>query len=155
VAQRERSIFGPEVAGASASYSTHSCTTAFPRRNQLLRRRRDKAELLQHRHPIKHQIERDVLAIAKAQYLDIVQLDRATGRWNVSHGTVEDAALRPHEGAFFNRDIIDNVNGLTSTRASGKATNQLPKLLGRVGIPDDAGPHRSLNHHPRKFCARA
>ena len=51
-----------------------------------------------------------MLAIAKAKHLDVVHSDRAAGRWNVTHGTVENAVLRPHECAFFNCDVIDDVN---------------------------------------------
>jgi hypothetical protein len=52
-----------------------SSATAFPK--TCLRcccRRWDEAELLQHRQLVKHQIERDMLAVAKSEYLDIVHL---------------------------------------------------------------------------------
>jgi hypothetical protein len=53
-----------------------SCTTAFSK-TCLPRycRRRDKAELLQHHQPVKHQIERGMLTVAKAEHLDIVHFD--------------------------------------------------------------------------------
>ena len=75
-------------------------------------RHRDEAELLQHHQPVKHQIERGMLTVAKAEHVDIVQLDGAARRWNVPHGTGENAVLRPHERAFLNYDVVDDVNGM-------------------------------------------
>jgi len=55
----------------------------------------NEAELLQHRQPVKHQIKRDMLAVAETEDLDIVHFDRAARRRNVAHGTVQNAVLRP------------------------------------------------------------
>ena len=71
----------------------------------------NEAELLQHCQPVKHQIERDMLAVAEAEDLDIVHFDRAACRRNVPHGTVQNAVLRPRECAFLNCDVVDDVNG--------------------------------------------
>src|SRR5262249_8665850 len=82
-----------------------------------------KAELLQHHQPVKHQIERDMLAVAKAEHLNIVHRDGAACRRNVSHGTVENAGLRPDECAFLNCDVVEQVNGLdfdTGIREGGE-----------------------------------
>jgi hypothetical protein len=66
---------------------------------------------LQHCQPVKHQIERDMLAVAEAEDLDIVHFDRAACRRNVPHGTVQNAVLRPRECTFLNCDVVDDVNG--------------------------------------------
>ena len=71
----------------------------------------NEAELLQHRQPVKHQIKRDMLAVAEAEDLDIVHFDRAARRWNVPHGIVQNAVLRPRECAFLNCDVVDDANG--------------------------------------------
>jgi hypothetical protein len=60
-----------------------------------LRGRRDKAKLLQHHQPIEHQIEREMLAVPKAEHLDVIHFDGAAGWRDVPHGTVEDAIVRP------------------------------------------------------------
>ena len=90
-------------------------------------RRWNEAELLQHCQPVKHQIKRDMLAVAEAEDLDIVHFDRAARRRNVPHGTVQNAVLRPREGAFLNCDVVDDVNGFdfdTRIRECSEPTGQ-------------------------------
>src|SRR5208283_2418074 len=53
-----------------------------------------------------------MLAVAIAEHVDIVHFDGAARRWNVPHGTVENAVLRPHECAFLNYNVVDDVNGM-------------------------------------------
>jgi hypothetical protein len=67
--------------------------------------------LLQHGELVKHQIKRDMLAIAKAKHLDIVHFDPAARRWNVSHWTAENAVLCSGECALLDCDV-DDVNSL-------------------------------------------
>jgi hypothetical protein len=38
-------------------------------------RRGDEAELLEHQETVEHQVERDVLAVAEAEHLDVVHAD--------------------------------------------------------------------------------
>ena len=68
-------------------------------------RRWNEAELLQHCQPVKHQIKRDMLAVAEAEDLDIVHFDRATRRRNVAHGTGKTPFCNPRECAFLNCDV--------------------------------------------------
>ncbi|WP_247447240.1 hypothetical protein [Bradyrhizobium sp. 197] len=98
------------------------CTTAKTRL-RCHRRRRGKAELLQQDQPVKHQIERDMLAVAKAEHLDIVHRDGAARGWNIPHRTVENAVLRPRERAFLDRDVVDEVNGLDFDAGIRKGTD--------------------------------
>jgi hypothetical protein len=53
-----------------------------------------------------------MLAVAKAEHVDIIHFDGTARRWNVSHGTVENAVLSAHECAFLNDDVVDDVNAL-------------------------------------------
>jgi hypothetical protein len=68
--------------------------------------------LLQHREPVKHQIERDMLAVAKAEHLNVVYIDRAARWWDVPRGTAENAVLRSGEFTLLDCDVVDDVNGL-------------------------------------------
>src|SRR5215471_5074237 len=87
------------------------CTYGFSKTCLRCCGRRNKAELFQHRQPVEHQIERDMLAAAKAEDLDIVHFDRSARRWNVTRGAVQNAVLRPPECAFLNCDVVEDVNG--------------------------------------------
>src|SRR6476660_8973090 len=46
------------------------------------------AELLEHQKPVKHQVERDVLAIAEANHSNVVQPDGAAGWRDVANRAV-------------------------------------------------------------------
>jgi hypothetical protein len=99
--------------GAKADSAVGAARSLFPKCVYLrgLRGRRDKAKLLQHRQPIKHQIEREMLAVPKAEHLDVIHFDEAA-RWrDVPRGTAEHAIVRPGECAFLNRQVIDGVYG--------------------------------------------
>jgi hypothetical protein len=84
----------------------------------------DDSELLEHQESVEHQVERDVLAIAEVEHLNVVHPDGVAGWRDVAHRAVKHAVVSPRERALLNREIIDEVN--TATCASGKASNQLP-----------------------------
>ena len=83
-----------------------SCRSPLARR----RGRGDQAELLEHQEPVEHQVERDVLAVAEAQHLDVVEADGAAGWWDVAGRGVEDAVVGPGERAFLDGDVVDEVH---------------------------------------------
>ena len=58
------------------------------------------AELLEHRKPVKHQVERDVLAIAEVEYLNVVQPDGAAGWRDVAHRAVKYAVVSARDGGI-------------------------------------------------------
>ena len=65
---------------------------------QPIRSRRgcgNEAELLEHQKPVEHQFERDVLAVAEAEHLNVVQPHGAAGWWDVAHRAVKDAKQGP------------------------------------------------------------
>ena len=66
----------------------------------------DEAELLDHLQPVEHQVERDVLPLAEAEHLGVVQIDGAPGRLELAHGAVEDAVMGPGERALLDRDVL-------------------------------------------------
>src|SRR4029453_10140410 len=72
----------------------------------------DEAELLEHQEPVEHQVERDVLAIAEAEHLDIVQPDGAAGWGDVAHRAVKEAVLIPRECALLDGEVADDVNAV-------------------------------------------
>src|SRR4029077_13048142 len=98
----------------SRSRAMLAARSLFPKYVYLrsLRGRRDKAKLLQHHQPIEHQIEREMLAVPKAEHLDVNQFDGAAGWRDVPHGTVEDAIVRPGKCAFLNCHVVHDVHGL-------------------------------------------
>src|SRR5690242_10436798 len=67
------------------------------------------AELFEHRQPVKHQVEGDVLAVAEAEHLDVIHRDRAAGGRDVPGRTVQDALVGSGEGSFLNGDISGDV----------------------------------------------
>src|ERR1700674_2416080 len=82
-----------------------------------------------------------MLAVAKAEHVDIVHFDGAARRRNVPNGTAEDAVLSAHECAFFTYDIDDDVSGMPRT-AWGR-TPPVRLFAGRVltsGQAPAAGP---------------
>src|SRR6188508_187779 len=70
--------------------------------------RGDESELLEHQKPVEHQIERDVLAIAEVEYLNVVQPDGAAGWRDVAHRAVKNAVVTPRECALLNHELIDD-----------------------------------------------
>src|SRR6478736_8379316 len=72
----------------------------------------DEAELLEHQKPVEHQVERDVLAVAEAEHLNVVHLYGAAGWWDVAHGTMKDAVVLPRECALLNGEVVDDVNAV-------------------------------------------
>jgi hypothetical protein len=53
-----------------------------------------------------------MLAVAKAEHVDVVHTYGATSRWNVSHGTAEHVIVRAGKRPFLNGYIVDEVHGL-------------------------------------------
>src|SRR5262249_14710068 len=75
-------------------------------------RRRDEAELLKHQEPVVHQVEGNVLAIAEAEHLKVIDRDGAAGGRDVPGRAVEHAVVRPGEGAFLDGNIAGDVQGV-------------------------------------------
>jgi len=50
----------------------------------------DEPKLLEHQQPSEHQVERDVLAVAQAEQVDVVQAERAVGWWDVARRGIAD-----------------------------------------------------------------
>ena len=120
-----------------------SCATASSK--TCLRRRcgrRYKAELLQHGELVKHQIKRDMLAIAKAEHLDIVDFDPAARRWNVSHWTAQNAVLGSGECALLDCDVIDDVNGLDFNMRVREGSEPAAEKCGAGGLSIAVHPAR-------------
>ena len=88
--------------------------------------------MLQHRQPVKHQIERDMLAVAKAEHLNVVHFDRTARWWDVPRGTAKNAVLRPGERALLNRDVVDEVNGLDVDARIREGGEPTPKKTRRT-----------------------
>jgi hypothetical protein len=67
--------------GSRATISVEQTPLALSALNSIRSRRGcgDEAELLEHQELVEHQVERDVLAIAEAEHLDVVQPDGAAG----------------------------------------------------------------------------
>ena len=60
----------------------------------------DDSELLEHQKPVEHQVERDVLAIAEVEYLNVVQPDGAAGWRDVAHRAVKYAVVSARDGGI-------------------------------------------------------
>lgn len=84
----------------------------------------DESELLDHLQPVEHQVERDVLPLAEAEHLDVVQIDGAPGRLELAHGAVEDTVMGPGERALLDGDVIDDLNVIDLDVGVGDARNQ-------------------------------
>jgi hypothetical protein len=72
-------------------------------------RRRDEAELFEHREPIEHQVERDMLPIPEAQHLDISDPDGASGRRDVPRRSVKDAVVSAAECTLLDGHVVEDV----------------------------------------------
>src|SRR5262249_47919307 len=75
-------------------------------------RRGDEAELLEHQEAVEHQVERAVLAVAEAEHLDVVHLDRTAGWRYVAHGAAEHPVVRSGECALLDGDVVDDVQAV-------------------------------------------
>src|SRR5689334_23502007 len=108
VAMRSRASWRSSRAGAVllpllANAPTRPCDGCSPGRVWW---RWNQAKLLEHRKPVEHQIERDMLAVPEAEHLDISDSDGATGRWNFAHRAFQYAVVGACERAFLNSDIV-------------------------------------------------
>src|SRR5208337_250536 len=77
-----------------------------------------------------------MLAVAKAEHLDVVRFDEATCWRDVSHGTAENAVARPGECALLDCDVIEEANGLdfdTRIREGGEPAAE-ERGAGRLSI---------------------
>ncbi len=76
-------------------------TAYFCRAGLLSRvRRREETELFEHQEPVEHQVERDMLAVAVAEHVDIVHCDFAAAGRNVAGRVVQDAVVGSGEGGL-------------------------------------------------------
>ena len=58
----------------------------------------DEPELFEQQQPVIHQIEQDMTAVAEAEYLEVIQGDRAAGGRDIAGRAAQDAIVRSGEG---------------------------------------------------------
>jgi hypothetical protein len=110
--------------------------------------------LLEHQKPIEHQVERSVFAIAEAEYLYVVQYDRAASWRDILCTTSKNATVRTCECAFLYCDIIQYVEAMDLDVRVRKGDKPAPIELhtGRLSLA--ANPRRLeddvVREHRRK-----
>src|SRR5262249_3285685 len=98
----------------------------------------DEAELLEHLEPVELQVERDVLAVAGVEHLDVVHGNRGAGGRDVSGRTVEDAVVRSRERALLDSHVVNDVNAVDLDMRVGERAEPAAEERG-AGRPPLAG----------------
>src|SRR5262245_32708311 len=69
-------------------------------------------ELREQAEPVEHQVERDVLAIAEAEHLDVADRDGAAGPRHLAGRAAQNARVRPAERSLLDGNVAGDVQGV-------------------------------------------